>query len=124
MPHSNPNIALASGASSLSVAYSDSKVKSFALDSLYYGCNTGLEQGEVETAVACTITVTAYRAGSTKPAATETFEFTPAQPIDLMNAPTFGTFSSGFQGLEYANITFTPSTAVLLFDNLVGYTES
>ena len=127
MPHTNPNdaIGFTSGASSLSIAYPSSKVKSFALKSLYYGCNTALQQGEVETAVGCSITVTGYKAGSTKPAATQTFQFTPAQPIDLQNAPTLGTFSSAFQGLEYANFTFTPSTlVVLVIDNVVGSTQS
>lgn len=127
MPHTNPNdaIGFTSGASSLSIAYAGSKVKSFALKSLYYGCNTALQQGEVETAIACNITVAGYKAGSTKPAATQTFQFKPAQPVDLQNAPTFGTCLSAFQGLEYANFTFTPSTLVVfIMDNLVGSTQS
>ena len=127
MPHSDPNFAIgtASGASSLSIAYAGSKIKSFALDSYYYGCATGLLQGEVEAAVKCSITVTGYKAGSTTPAATQTFDFTPAQPVDLMNALAFGTFSQAFQGLQYANFTFTPSTLVVFaIDNLVGSTQS
>ena len=127
MPHPYPNFAVgtASGASSLSIAYAGSKIKSFALDSYYYGCGTGLVQGEVEAAVNCSITVTGYKAGSTTPAATQTFDFTPAQPVDLMNALAFGTFSHAFQGLQYANFTFTHSTLVVfIIDNLIGSTQS
>lgn len=127
MPHSDPNFAIgtASGASSLSIAYAGSEIKSFALDSWYYGCATGLLQGEVEAAVNCSITATGYKAGSTTPAVTQTFDFTPAQPVDLMNALAFGTFSHAFQGLQYANFTFTPSNLVVFaIDNLVGSTQS
>lgn len=127
MPHSNPQygVGFDSGASSLSIVYPSSKVKSFGLNSFWYGCNTALRQSDAETAVACNINVTGYKAKSTKPAATQSFQFTPAQPIDLQNAPTFGRFSSKFQGLEYANFTFTPSTLVaLIVDNIIGTTES
>ena len=127
IPHSDPNFAagFVSGASSLSIAYAGSNIKSFALDNFYYGCATALLQGEIEAAVNCSITVTGYKAGSTEPAATQTFGFTPDEPVDFMNALAFGTFDSGFQGLEYANFTFRPSTlVVVLVDNVVGYTQS
>lgn len=127
MPHSNPKygVGFDSGTSSLSIVYPGSKVKSFGLSSFWYGCNTALRQSDVEDAVACNINVTGYKAKSTKPAATQSFHFTPAEPIDLQNAPTFGMFSSDFQGLEYANFTFTPSTLVaLIVDNIVGSTQS
>ena len=127
MPQSDPNFAVgtASGASSLSIAYAGSTIKSFALDSYSYGCATGLVQGEVEAAVKCSITVTGYKAGSTTPAATQTFDFTPAQPVDLMNPLSFGTFTNAFKGLEHVNFTFTPSNlVVVVIDNLVGSTLS
>ena len=126
-PESDPNIAIefSSGASSLSIAYPGSKVKSFGLNSFYYGCNTDLKQGEAETAEPCNITVLGYKAGSTKPVASQTFEFNPSLLGGINSPPAFGVFSSKFQGLEYANFTFTPSTLVaLLVDNLVGSTVS
>lgn len=127
MPHSNLNIAIGitSGVSSLSITYPGSKIKSFGLNSFYYGCNTALKQGEAETAVACNITAKRYKAGSAKAVATQIFKITPAQPVDIMNAPTFGTFSSAFQGMQHVNFTFAPSTlVVILFDNLLGSTQS
>ena len=126
-PESKPNraVGFTSGASSLSVAYHGSKAKSFGLDSLFYGCETGLAQGEAETAVACNITVTGYKERSKKPVATETFEFNPSRLGILGTAPSYGIFSSLFQGLEYANVTFTPSTlVVVIVDNLIGSTVS
>ena len=126
-PESDPNIAVGftSGASSLSIAYPGSKFKSFGLNSFYYGCNTALGQGEAETAVDCNITVLGYKAGSTKPVANQTFEFNPFLLGILASPPSFGTFEAQFQGLEYANFTFSPSTlTVFLVDNLVGSTVS
>lgn len=126
MPHSNDNAAInLVNNPSLSVAYPGSTTNSFALESVYYGCTTQLENGVVEDAVACKITFTGYKAGSATPVVTQTFTFTPAQPVDVQNAPTFGTFSSGFQGLQYANITFEPELLTdFQLDNLVGTTTS
>ena len=126
-PESRPNIAigLTSGASSVSIAYPGSKVKNFGLDNFYYGCNTALKNGEAEVAVSCNITVLGYKAGSTKPVASQTFEFNPSLLGILASPPAFGMFSSKFQGLKYANFTITPSTLVVfLIDNLVGSTVS
>ena len=126
-PESDPNFAVGftSGASSLSIAYSGSKIKSFGLNSFYYGCATALGQGEAETAEPCNITVLGYRAGSTKTVANQTFEFNPSLLGILASPPAFGVFSSKFQGLKYANFTFAPSTlTVFIVDNLVGSTVS
>ena len=129
--HSNPNVAIFLANSTtkylLTTLYPGSKTKSFSLSSFYYGCDAVLDQGAVSVAVACTITVTGYRAGSSAPYTTQTFDFTPAEPVDLMNPLTFGKFSTKFQNLVNATFTAEPTSlldAGVSIDDLVGSTVS
>lgn len=105
----------------MTISYSGSTIKSLALSSFYYGCNAALGQGVVDFATTCTITATGYRAGSNTAAANQEFSFTPAQPLDVMNAPSFGQFSSEFQGLETVAFVVAPATtATGVLDDIVG----
>ena len=130
IPHSDPNVALSLSNSAtrylLTTLYPSSTTKSLSLSSFYYGCAADLEQGEASVAVACTITATGFRAGSSAPYTTQTFDFTPAEAVDVMNPLTFGKFSTKFQNLVY--VTFTakssPLNAGVSIDDGVGSTES
>ena len=129
--HSKPNVAISLASSSikyqLTTLYPGSKTKSLSLSSFYYGCSAATAQGAVSVAVPCTITVTGYRAGSSAPYTSQTFDFTPEQAVDLMNPLTFGKFSTKFQNL--VNVTFAgeatsfPDTGVSI-DDIVGSTQS
>lgn len=126
MPESKPNLGLLSAnPGTLTVAYTGSKIKSLSLNSLDYGCSLKTMEAAASTALACNITAMSYKAGRSTPVATQLFEFVPAKLVDLMNAPNFGTFGSGFQSLENAKFWVVPLwTAVALFDNVVGSTQS
>lgn len=103
----------------MTISYSGSKVKSFALASLYYGCQTDLGQAAASVPVACNITATGYKAGSSTPVAVQEFEFSPATELTAPLA--FGEFEAAFQGLE--NVTYAQSPATLtefILDNIVG----
>ncbi len=51
----------------------------------------------------------------------KTFEFIPAQVVDLQNAPTFGTFNKTFGNLVNVSFSYAPAlAAVLLLDNIQG----
>ena len=128
IPHSIPNVAL-SGRTPRSVIsqYTNTKTASFALNSWYYGCVLADQQGVVSTAKACNVTVTGYKAGSSTPVAQQLFVFTPQEEVDVMNPPTFGTFSSKFSSSNLVNVTFNvqPSTlTAFIIDNLIGTTTS
>ena len=60
-------------------------------------------------AVAYNITAIGYKPSFTKLAAGQTFEFTPAVPIELMNAPIFRMFSTEFQDLQSVTLTTEPT---------------
>ena len=82
-------------------------------------------QGAVSIAVACNITATGYKAGSSSPYTTQTFKFIPEEPVDVMNPLTLGTFSAKFQTLQKVTFAVEPSVgAGVLIDNLVGSTQS
>ncbi|KAL8830817.1 MAG: hypothetical protein Q9191_001215 [Dirinaria sp. TL-2023a] len=126
IPHSDPNVAL-SGRTPRSVSsqYTNSKTKSFALHSWYYGCVLSAKQGVASTAKACNVTVTGYKAGSSAPVTKQEFVFTPQQAVDLMNPLSFGEFSSKFTNLVNVVFTVTPTTLTsFVIDNLVGTTTS
>lgn len=96
-----------------------------ALTSYYYGCTTAGFNNVADAAVPCNITATGYKAGSAKVAAKQTFEFVPAEPVDVQNPPTLGSFESTFQGLQNVTFAFEPAgTAVLLIDDLVGSVQT
>ena len=122
-PQSKPNFVFGVGSASspmgMTISYSGSKVKSFALSSFYYGCQTDLGQAAAEVPVACNVTATGYKAGSSKPVAVQTFPFTPAK--GLIAPLAFGKFEAAFQGLE--NVTYAQSPATLtelILDTIVG----
>lgn len=109
----------------MSSQYTNSKTKSFALHSWYYGCVLAAKQGVVSTAKACNVTVTGYKAGSSTPVAKQDFVFTPQQAVDSMNPLSFGEFSSKFTNLVNVVFTVTPTTlTAFVIDNLVGTTTS
>ena len=122
-----PNSAIApQSPANLTIKYQNSKVRSLTLFSFYYGCNFKLEQGVVSSAAACTITVTGYNASSTKPAASQIFNFVPVEAIDVMDPPTFGVFKPTFQGLESVVFSFKPVGILpvnIVIDDLVGAIE-
>ena len=103
----------------MTVSYPSSKVKSFALSSLYYGCQTNLAQAAASDPVACDITATGYKGGSSKPVAVQKFAFAPAK--GLMAPLAFGKFEAAFQGLETVTYVQSPATLTeFILDNVVG----
>ena len=79
-PQSNPNNALAGlSTTQISAITTAPGTKSFALKSFYYGCSAKLDQGAVDPAAACNVTVTGYSSTSStaKPVASQVFNFTP-----------------------------------------------
>lgn len=123
IPESNPNVAFgvgsASSPSTMTISYPGSEVKSLALSSLYYGCLTNLGQAAASVPVACNITATGYKAGSSTPVVVQQFPFSPAAGL---KAPmTFGKFAAAFQGLENVTYAQSPSTLTeFLVDNVAG----
>ena len=103
----------------MTVSYPGSKVKSFALTSLYYGCETDLAQSAASLPVACNITATGYKAGSSTPVAVQEFAFSPAAGE---TAPlSFGKFETAFKGLENVTYTQSPATGTeFILDNVAG----
>ncbi len=126
IPHSDPNVALQRSPSG-SITTGPG-TKSFSLSSVYYGCDLADQNGVVSTAVACTITVTGYKAGSSSPYTSQVFKFTPQQAVDVMNPLTFGTFSSKFTGLHNVTVAAKASSSIFtvvgIIDNLAGSTSS
>lgn len=123
IPQSKPNyifgVGTATSPSAMTISYPGSKVKSFALSSLYYGCQTDLAQAAASVPVACNITATGFKAGSSKPVAVQVFAFSPSPGLTAPLA--FGTFEAAFQGLE--NVTYAQSPTTLtefLLDNVMG----
>ena len=123
-PESKPNYAFGAGSASspseMTISYLGSKVKSFALTSTYFGCETVSDQSVVSDPLNCTITATGYKAGSSKAVALEVFTYTVPEVV-LMTPMKFGTFGSAFTDLQ--TVTFTPSPATgtnFHLDNVVG----
>jgi len=82
-------------------------------------------EAAASTAVACNITVVGYKAGSSTRVETQMFEFVSAELVDLISAPISGTFGVGSQGTGIAVFSVVRNlTAVALFDNVVGSTQS
>lgn len=120
---SKPNYAFGAGTASspaaMTISYPGSKVKSLALASTYYGCETNLGQAAASVPVACNITATGYKAGSSKPAAVQVFEFLPAEGTTAPLA--FGKFAAAFQGLETVDYAQSPATLTeFILDNVAG----
>lgn len=63
--------------------------KSFALSSFYYGCATQTDQGLIELATACNITVTGYgsTAAGAKPVVSQVFDFKPVSVQPTLSCP-------------------------------------
>lgn len=98
-----------------------------SLTSFFHRCNVDFREGVVSTAAACASTASGYKKGPSQRAAVQTFIFTPAKIIDLVNPvnpPTFGKFSSAFRDLSSVNFAFKGSGLLEVdfeMDNLVGY---
>ena len=84
-----------------------------------YGCSMAWRQGAAEISVACNITLTGYKSGSSTPAAVQTIRFTPGVPLAVISARSAHSRPRSRPGLEYVNFTFTaPTLVVVLNDNL------
>ena len=123
LPESKPNFAFAVGTaaspSEMTISYSGSKVKSFALSSTYFGCESNSGQGLASDPLNCTITATGYKSGSSKAVALEVFTYT--VPEGVLKAPlSFGTFGPAFTGLQTVTYGSSPSGTELHLDNVVG----
>ena len=105
----------------VTTSYTGSEVTSFALESLYYGCQTNLGQAAASIPVKCTITATGYRAG--KVVALQEFSFTPAKGLQVPLA--FGKFTSAFNNLQTVTYAQSPATGTeFLLDTIVGTKQS
>ena len=127
IPHSDPNVVHSENDVSAppSVTVKGTTTKSFTPKSFWFGCPSELKQGVVDVAVACNITVKGYKTGSSSPVASQTFEFVPLEPVDVMNPLQFGTFSTKFANIQTANFSVQPPTgAGIDIDNLYYTTQS
>ncbi len=117
-----PNYALlGQSPGTLTVAYPGSTVKTLTVKTFYYGCELALPEGAVDTSTTCTVTVTGYKAGKSRPVVTQSFAFTAAQVVDLAQPMDMATLSSGFQNLHSIQIAVSsPMTTSLLMDDLTG----
>ena len=107
----------------MTIAFAGSEAKSFALTSLFYGCETNLAQSAASDPIACTITASGYKAGSSKAVAVQAFSFSPAKGLTAPMA--FGTFSKAFKGLESVTYVQSPATGTeFILDNIVGTLSS
>ncbi|MDI1484890.1 MAG: nucleolar DEAD-box protein required for synthesis of 60S ribosomal subunit [Ramalina farinacea] len=101
----------------MTTSYTGSKIKSIALESLYYGCQTNLGQAAASLPVACTITATGYRNGAV--VAVQEFQFTPTNKVKAPLA--FGKFKSAFTNLQTVTYNQSPATGTeFLLDTIVG----
>ena len=127
-PESKPNYVFGAGTASspaeMTISYTGSKVKSFALTSTYYGCQTNLAQAAASVPQNCTITATGYKKGSSKAVALEVFTYT--VPEGALTAPlAFGKFGAAFTGLQTVTYAQSPATGTeFLLDNIVGTKET
>ena len=123
IPQSKPNYAFgvgsASSPSAMTISYKGSKVQSLGLSSLYYGCETDLLQAAASVPVACNITATGYKAGSSKAVAVQAFKFSPVAGLTAPMA--FGKFTAAFQGLDTVTYVQSPATGTeFILDNIAG----
>ncbi|MDI1490344.1 MAG: hypothetical protein OHK93_001544 [Ramalina farinacea] len=102
--------------------------KSFALSSFYYGCATQTDQGLIELATACNITVTGYgsTAAGAKPVVSQVFDFKPVEDLEVQQAPFLGNFGPRFTNLAKATFVQSPGTptTVMLLDEIIGSNET
>ena len=124
-PQSKPIDIFGAGSSAspaaMTTSYTGSEVKSIALESFYYGCQTDLGQGAANDPVACTMTVTGYRAGAV--VAFQEFPFTPAKGLQAPLA--YGKFKPAFTNLQTVTYAQSPATGTeFLLDTIVGYIET
>ena len=123
-PQSKPIYIFGAGTSAspakMATSYDGSKIKSFALESLYYGCQTNLGQAEASLPEACTITATGYRAG--KAVAVQKFSFTPTNKVKAPLA--FGKFTSAFNNLQTVTYAIPEEDLEFLLDTIVGTKQS
>ena len=128
VPHSKP-IHIVSGIenqllapANLTVAYAKSPYKALTVSSFWFGCSANLIQGVVTPAVACTLTVSGFRAGSTTPVASQGFVFDPVVSNILTNQPvkfTLGPQLAGVQTLRF--VQADAATSVMFLDDIKGY---
>ena len=102
------------------MVYLGSIVKSFTVSSFYCGCEVSGE-GAANVATTCDVTLTGYKALSNTPVATQSFTFTPSEPVDIMQPMALVMLNSGFQ-LPLETVVFTVSTPLvsLSIDNVDG----
>lgn len=124
LPESKPNDVFGAGTASspaeMTISYPGSKVKSLALTSTYYGCETNLRQAAASIPQNCTITATGYKAGvSNTVVAVRVFTYT--VPELVTTAPlAFGTFGSAFTDLQTVTFVSEPANLDFHLDNIVG----
>ncbi|KAF6229835.1 hypothetical protein HO133_004172 [Letharia lupina] len=86
-------------------SYENSDVASLAISN---DCAAQGGQDAVLATVACNITVTGYKAGSSSPYTTQNFQFTSEEPVDVMSPLAFGTFLVKFQNLQDVTLAVEP----------------
>ena len=101
--------------------YTGSTIKSFTLESFYNACDIS-GQGAANAAVPCNFTITGYKALSNTPVASQSFNFEPSEPVDVMQPMSEATLNPDFQQL-LGTVVFTvttPGLVSLVIDNVAG----
>ncbi|KAG7009106.1 eukaryotic translation initiation factor 3 subunit I [Physcia stellaris] len=114
-PQSSPQVAayglyseILDGPANVTTRGSGSNVKSFDLNSYYFGCNSNSAQSAAPLApINCTVRATAYKGG--KQVAQKSFDFVPSGSTPLVNSP-MTKASPGFKGVDTVQFVTTSST--------------
>ncbi len=93
--------------------------KTFSLKSFYFGCDADLDQGLVNQAVQCTITLAAFKKASNQEVAVASFTFTPPANLVTQVPMIQAVLPNGFENVYNVTIvTNNPSVIVFGVDNL------
>lgn len=124
-PHSPPNNILgvqsSNGTPSVTVA---TPYKTFSLESFWFGCDADLQQGSVNVAKQCTLTVAAFQKANDQEIATASYTFTPPENPVTQPPMVQAVLPNEFEGASM--VTFIQSDSTLTgfgIDNM-AYTAS
>ena len=102
------------------MAYSGSTVPSFTVGNFYFGCELSGE-GAANVTTTCDVTLTGYKVLSNEPVATQSFTFTPSEPVDTMQGMPLVTLNSDLQlPLETLVVAVSTPGVSMLIVNVVG----
>lgn len=113
------------GTPMLTTNYANSKIASFSLENLYFGCTTQLANGATALPSACNVQITGYRGSdnsvsNAQQVCSKQLQYNPSTTLGAQQMAFSGNIFSACKDIQFAVVTFSPPGGAAATAPLVG----